>query len=224
MLALFGLLISGIYIFTAFKIDIGAKKAARDEALETAERIAPDAAKTAAEKFYEKYRSRELKKFRDVMKEHTQRIGKQSKSAQKALDAAKSKAGKVVALAKSSGRNMKKGVKDFERAASKGYAELTDQTSRIRDLATESDANISNAVDGAKRAAQKADEAADDARRSAQEAKEMADEANLDKVVEDARIAAARAENFAQEAKKAADEAEEYARRASGGDSAPEMA
>ena len=224
MLALFGLLISGIYIFTAFKIDIGAKKAARDEAFETAERIAPEAAKTAAGEFYEKYRSRELQNFRDVVEEITQSARERSESVNETLDKAQRETQEALALAQSSKIDMEKGVEEFSRVAAEGHEEMASQVSRIRDLAIASDANISNAADEAKRAAQKADEAADGATRSAQEAKEMADEANLGKSVDEAKMAATRAEEFAQEAKKAADEAEEYARRASGGDSAPESA
>ena len=192
MLTLFGLLISGIYIFTAFKIDIGAKKAARDQALETAERMLPEAVNEAAKEFYKKYRSSALKDFEDVMEEHTQSIGTRSKSVKEALNAAEREAKEALALAESSKSDMKKAVEEFNRAAAEGREEMTGQASRIRELAIASEANINNAVDGVKRAAQNAHDAADAAQRSA------------------------------QEAKNAADEAEAHARRASGGDLDPE--
>ena len=231
MLALFGLLISGIYIFTAFKIDIGAKKAARDQAWETAERVAPGAAQDAAMSFYEKYRKRELANLKSVLDEHLERTSEHSEFVNKALDKARAKAESVMKLAESSQSGMENSVASFNQAASEKRGEMDERASGIRDLAIASEANINSVVDGVKRAAKNAEDAADAAQRAAQKAKEFSDEANLGGVVDQAKEASEKAaeaarsaEQSAQKAKQSADEAERHARRASGGDPAPESA
>lgn len=231
MLAMFGLLISGIYVFTAFKIDIGAKKAARDEAWETAERLVPEAAQRAAGAFYEKYRKRELANLKSILDEHLDRISENSKSVDEALGEARAKAESVMKLAESSQREMESSIEGFNQAASEGRRKMNDLASGVRDLAISSEADINSVVDGVKRAAQNANDAADAAQRAAQKAKEFSEEANLGNVVEQAKEASEKAteaaggaEQSAQKAKKSADEAERHARRASGGDPAPESA
>ena len=154
MLALFGLLISGIYIFTAFKIDTGAKTEAREAATKTAKKTAPKEARKAAGKFYEKYRKNELKKLRDVVEEITERARERSESVNEILDKAERETKEALALAESSKSDMEKGVAEFSRAAAEGREEMSSEASRIRDLAIASETNINNAVDEVKRTAQ----------------------------------------------------------------------
>ena len=242
-LALFGILISGLYIFTALRIDRGAKSEARNEAREVAEEAAKKWSQEEAKSFFERYRKDELRKLDDAVSEveskaslSSQTMNRQVKHVEDFSNATQTHIEQASASVDSASQSAKAAAERSSELSASSEVHIREAVERARKGAT-----------AANDAAMEAKSAADKAEQSARMANESADDANVNKVVNEAKTASAAANEalgnaqaaavkaerserqaeqfsgaareFAGEARKFADEAQEHARRASGGGS-----
>jgi len=217
---LFGMLISGLYIFTALRIDRGAKSEARNAARKVAKDEAKKWSQEEAKGFLDRYRKDELKKVDDAISD----IESKANLSKKTMD-------KRVQHIEDISNASEKRMEQASASAEKASRNATTAAERINDQSTSSEDHMREAVERARRAANAANDDAVRAKSAAAEAEQFsrmastaADEANVGKIVDEAKQSVQQAEQFAGMAKKSADEAERHARRASGGGPAPESA